>query len=134
MPALRLQPTREEARDPICPEPPWGLLDYDLGPDEALEEQEDHMPDIEGFERADDLIGEEHTVQARLEHPLGQDALDFVDAGDDEGASAAAVMDVAVSMMHVEHLSGLRDIAERGIIVLLTFLLPYIPRISAAIP
>ncbi len=94
--------------------PQEALLDLLLQLGEALEGDRDRVLDAERIERTDDLLGEERAVHAHLEDRARQDLPDFIEAGEDEGASAVRVMHIAGTVPDIEDLPGLRHVQNSG--------------------
>ena len=54
---------------------------------------------------------------------MGQHVSDVIDALDDEVRRAVGIVDVAGPVEHVEHLAGLRDRAQQGVVAAVAFAL-----------
>ena len=99
------------------------MTPFDLGLElrQALEGNRDRLLDAEGIERAGDPLGEERAVHAHLENHAGEDLPDFIEAGEDEGASAVRVMHIAGPVPDIKHLAGLGNGAKLRVVAPLSF-------------
>ena len=127
LPAVRLPVALEELHVLSGAVPEQALLDFPFQLREALEGYRDRVLDAERIERVDDLLGEERAVHAHLEDHVGQDLPDFIEAGEDERASAVRVVHVAGTVPDIEDLPGLCYGTEQRIVAPLSFLLFVVP-------
>ena len=123
MPRLRLPSTLEVAEPARHGSPSSSAFDHRLELGKALEGHRDGEGDAKGVQSLDDALVEECAVDAYLNLYPRQSLAHGAHTAFDEGVGAVGVVDVSGSVVHVEHLVGLGDGAEQGVVAARTFLL-----------
>jgi len=113
----------EEAALPVEVTPAFPVFDQRLECAKAFEWHADGELHAFGIKHGDDVIAEKGAVHARLDDAARQNGPDFPDTGENERPGAVGVVHVTGPMPDVEHLSGLGDGAEEGVIAAASFLL-----------
>jgi hypothetical protein len=105
-------------QDPLAVDsvPSFLSLDHSLELSEPLERHADGELGVFPIQGGDDLVAEEGAVHADLDDDPGESLSDRLDTGQDELTSPVGIVDVAGAVEEVEHLAGLGDGAEQGIV------------------
>jgi len=103
--------------------PTLAMLDLLLQRAEAFERDGEGILDAHGIEHLDDGLTEEGPVHASFNRGLRQCQAHLLNAVADKGLGAVGIVDVAGSVEHIEHLTGLGDGTEQGIVAALALFL-----------
>src|SRR5215210_2808884 len=104
------------------PRPIQPVFDLALELDEALEGHGNSEFHTQACEQGHQSIAEESAVHPDFDENAGQVLAHVLDAGEDELLGSVGVMDIARAMMDIEHLSGLSNCAEQGVVAALALL------------